>query len=120
MVATYNPTQNYGTGTTTAGASTTTTTTPGAAAPFPGTGTAATPAPTAATIPGLPPPPPTSMTWAQFQADNHLSSTDMPIYTDSSGNLNGWASWLINYKNLTQSDRQKLQQEMVNASLLTT
>lgn len=118
MVAPYNPSQSYTpTGNTGTSATTTPTTTP-AAAPFPGTGTTAAPASTPATIPGLPPPPPTTMTWPQFEADNHLSSTDMPIYTDSAGNLNGWASWLINYKNLNQSDRQNLQQEMVNAGLL--
>lgn len=117
MVAPYNPNQSYTTSGP-SGASTTPTTLPSAAPSFPGTGTAAQPT-TPATIPGLPPPPPTSMTWAQFEADNHLSSTDMPIYTDSAGNLNGFASWLINYKNLSQSDRQQLQQEMVNAGLLT-
>lgn len=91
--------------------------TAGAATPFPGTGAAAT-TPDVSTIPGLPPAPPTSMTWQQFAADNHLSSGDMPTYTDDAGNLNGFASWLINYKTLSQSDRQKLQQEMVNAGLL--
>jgi DNA gyrase/topoisomerase IV subunit B len=58
------------------------------------------------------------MTPAQFFAAYDVSSTEQPLYLSSSGELNDNAVYLAYYKGLGQSERQQLQNQMVDVGAL--
>ena len=63
-----------------------------------------------------------SMAPAQFWADYGITdSTDQPLYTNpgNTAQLGAGAVWLAWYSGLSQADRQSIQDEMVNAGILT-
>lgn len=78
-----------------------------ASTPFAGTGSTAQ---TGSAVPGVTP--------GQFFADFGISSTSQQLYLDQSGNLNTYAQDLIDYRDMTQADRQAMQETMVQAGLL--